>query len=69
MELVVNNGTLVNENDIDIKSDFDPTKAFSLQYATNITYKQIFLEVTQFINTNNGTDKKYLEYPKLYLQG
>ena len=64
----MNHENLVNEKDIDVKWECDPTEAVSLKFAPNTTWKQVFLEVTQFIdNNNNNTDEKYLEYPKLYL--
>ena len=58
----------MNENDIEMKWNYDPTDTLKLQYMTDITYKQIFLEVTQFINDNNKkNNKRYMEYPKLHL--
>ena len=40
----------------------------ALNFASNITYKQILLEVTQFIHENNNDGNgRYLEYPKFYL--
>ena len=68
MKLIVNNGNLVNENDLDLKFDFDPTQKITLKFTNDISYKQIFLQVTQFVrNNNNDINGRYLEYPKFYL--
>ena len=68
VNLIVNNGNLANTRNIDMKFDFDPTEAMVLNFTTDITYKQIFVEMMQFIdNNNNHTTGRYLEYPKLYL--
>ena len=62
----------MNENDIDVKLDFDPTDPtdarISLNFITDITYKQIYLEIARFIHDNNNDNSgRYLEYPKLCL--
>ena len=61
-KLIVNNGNLVNENDM--KLDYDPTENLrnSLNIDIEITYKQLLGETMKFIRDNG----KYLEYPKLY---
>ena len=66
MKIVANSGNLVNENEIDVRCDFDPTTAFALNCITDVTYKQIFYETTQFITDNTAT-RPYLWYPKMYL--
>ena len=77
MNLIVNNGNLVNEDGLDTKLDFDPTETMQINFTTNISYKQIFLEVTRFTNINNNnnnynvsnnnkTHGRHLEYPKFY---
>ena len=65
--IIVNTGKLVNENDIDVKCDCDPTKTLAINVTTDLTFKQIFLEVAKFIENNNSGDKRYIEYSKLYL--
>ena len=74
VKLIVNSGSLLKEEDSDTKFDIDPTESLILNFTTDITYKQIFLEVTGFINNNTNTNyvnnneaRKYLEYPKLYI--
>ena len=63
----------MNEEDIDAKFDFDPTDSMQFSFTTDISYKQIFLEVTRFIKNNstngnnNNINGRYLEYPKFYL--
>ena len=73
VNIVSNNGNLVCENDIDVKCEYDPTDTFGLNFATEISYKQIFFQIAQFINHNNDNKNnnkgaRYLEYPKLYLK-
>ena len=67
INIIVNTDKLVNENDIDVKCDCDPTKSLAINVTTDITFKQIFLEVVKFIEDNNGPNGRYLEYPKWYL--
>ena len=65
---MANSGKLVNENDCEFKCDYDPTGTMLLNFASEITYKQIFFETRKFINENNRKNKTYLEYPKLYIK-
>ena len=65
----------MNEEDSDVKFDVDPTDTMTLKFTTDITYKQIFLEVKQFINNNNNNKNnnsnkingRYLQFPQFYL--
>ena len=66
MTIIANTGNLVNENDVEVKFDGDPTETLVLNCASDITYKQIFLEIVQFVHNNNA-NKPFLEYPRLYL--
>ena len=60
---------MVNENDIDVKIDYDPIKTLgTMNFGIGITYTQIFCETAHFLSISNGT-KPYLEYPKMYLNG
>ena len=66
MSIKSNDGNLVNESDI-VKIDCDPTKTFTtMDFHTDITYKQIFYETAHFVSVNSAI-KPYLEYPKMYL--
>ena len=49
-----------------MKCDHDPTETIALNIAIDVTYKQIFYEIVQFI-ANNNTSKRYLKYPEMYL--
>ena len=70
IKIVANSGELVNENNSDIKVDYDPTETLLMNSSCDVTYKQIFYETVQFINNNNNNsqNRPYLQYPKLYLQ-
>ena len=71
VHLIVNNGDLANENDLNLKCDFDPTQTSNFQSVSNIKYKDIFYQVVEFIDKNNGkygdNKRRYLQYPKLCL--
>ena len=68
IKIVSNNGELMNENNSDIKIDYDPTQTLLMNSSCDVTYKQIFYQTVKFINNNNSKDKPYLQYPKLFLQ-
>ena len=58
---------MVNENDVDVKLDRDPTESLLLNLSCDLPYKQIFFETMKFINDNNTDKKPHLQYPRLYL--
>ena len=69
ISLLVNNSDLVKDDDVDLKSNCDPTeKLVSLNINANITFKQIFNEVATFIHSNSHKQKQCLEYAKIWLK-